>query len=133
MGIPEVSNALRKKLNEEVYTWYISGDRWLLKLNYNRGKFREDIIKMCPLCIKKVNTRQHVINECESTYYLKRDLISKVRKEVKVKKGILVWDLMLEFYHADNRAVDLGTRRKVLKLIRHFARGLFGLYSEVKV
>ena len=87
LGIPEVSNDSRKKLNEEVYTWYISGDRWLLKLMCNRGKFREDIIKMCPLCNKKENSREHAINECESTYYLRRDLISKIRKEVKVKKG----------------------------------------------
>ena len=133
MGIPEVSNDLRKKLNEEVYTWYISGDRWLLKLLCNRGKFREDVIKMCPLCNKKENSREHAINECESTYNLRRDLISKVRKEMKVKKGTSVWDLILEFYYADNRVIDLGKRRKILKLIKQFARGLFGLYSQVKV
>ena len=52
---------------------------------------------------------------------------------MKVKKGTSVWDLILQFYYADNRVIDLNKRRKVLRLIKQFARGLFGLYSEVKV
>ena len=88
---------------------------------------------MCPLCNKKVNSREYAINECESTYYLRREHISKVRKEVKVKKGTSVWDLILEYYYADNRAMDLCTRKKVLSLIKQFAKGIDRLYSEIKV
>ena len=41
---------------------------------------------MFPPHNQKVNGREYAINDCESTYYLRRELVSKVRKEVKVKK-----------------------------------------------
>ena len=72
LGI-NVAGDLKNKLNEEVFTWYVSSDRYILNLMCNRGKFREDIFEIFPLCKAKKNSREHVVNECEET--------EKIRKE----------------------------------------------------
>lgn len=46
---------------------------------------------------EKVNIRRHAINECNSTYYLRKELIGQLKKEVKVKKGTWVSNIILEY------------------------------------
>ena len=49
---------------------------------------------------------------------------------MKVKKDTSILDLILKHYYAGSSIIDLGKRRKALKCIKQFAKGL---YSQVKI
>lgn len=70
-----VTSNLREKINNEVYTWYVNRDRYLLKLLCNRGKFRKEILE---------NERTELRREIEEIW--------------KDSKKYTTWDIITRLY-----------------------------------
>ena len=45
-----INEIFRRWLNYRIYSWYVDGDFYLLRLMCHRGAFREDINEKCLLC-----------------------------------------------------------------------------------
>lgn len=133
-GIINVSSNLRDKINNEVYTWYLSRDRYLLKLLCNRGKFRKKIFFFCPLCLIKENSREYAVNECCMLENERVELRREIEEIWKDSKEYTTWDIITKLYFGEKEKtiLELKDKRKAIKKIKWFCGNLFEKYRKIK-
>jgi hypothetical protein len=125
MGIDNeviVGPGLRDRLKEEVYTWYVDRDHYLLRYMCNRGFFRNDINPICKHC-ELVNSRDHATDECDWYRVEREKTIEKIARLADVG-GMSLSEMINKFYF-DPGEIDKKNRKSIIRYIKEFVFDLF--------
>ena len=98
----------------------MNSDRYILKLMCNRGKFREEIFEICPLCKVKKNSREHVVNECQETENIRKEIIDKINLIWKIPEGVEMMEFIQNLYSYWYDCLGQDKKIKIIKEIKEF-------------
>jgi hypothetical protein len=122
-----IGPGLRERLKEEMFTWYVSIDHYMLRYMRNRGFFRNDILSACQHC-GETNSREHAADECEWYSSLREDTMDKIRKVTDVK-GMTMPELLMKFYF-DHGEIEKKARMKINRYLKEFVYQLYGTQEK---